>query len=84
MPRNGDEKKNQNNRCNETYFSHRLSLFTDVLTRPFISQSIIVWTFDSILQITNEEVSFRGKPESSLFKGLWMPDQVRHDELRTL
>jgi hypothetical protein len=47
-----------------------------------INQSIIVWTFDSILQTTNKDVSFRRKPESSLLKGLWMPDQVRHDEVR--
>jgi hypothetical protein len=35
MPRNGDEKKNQNNRCNEPYFFHRFSLFAGIQTCPF-------------------------------------------------
>jgi hypothetical protein len=30
----------------------------------------------------HKKASFRRKPESSVFKGLWMPDQVRHDEIR--
>ena len=29
----------------------------------------------------NKEVSFRRKPESSVFESLWMPDHVRHDGL---
>ena len=27
----------------------------------------------------DRSTALEGKPESSLFKGLWMPDQVRHD-----
>ncbi len=32
----------------------------------FTNQSVIVWTFDFILQVTDEEVSFRRKPESRI------------------